>query len=99
MLCCGVLMEAGFLRYGLALGMRGCASAGRFFVLILYALLFFALFLTFCFLLSPRLIFPSLPSALAFARSLAFPLSLFSFPLIRYLCALFLADVFLPLTS
>lgn len=32
---------------------------------------FFALFLTFCFI--PRLIFPSLPSALAFARSLASP--------------------------
>lgn len=65
---------------------------------------FFALFLTFCFI--PRLIFPSLPSALAFARSLASPpffsplsLSSRSFLSSRYLCALFLADGFLPLTS
>ena len=46
---------------------------------------FFALFLTFCFRLSPRLISSSSLSALVFARSLAFPLSLFSFPLIPFL--------------
>lgn len=78
-------MEAGFLRYGLALGMRGCASAVRFFALILHALLFFRSFPHFLLSFIPRLMSPSSPSALALARSLAFPLSLFSFPLIPFL--------------
>ena len=45
---------------------------------------FFALFLTFCFRLSPRLMSPSSLSAFAFARSLAFPLFLSSFLLIPF---------------
>lgn len=86
MLCCGVLMEAGFLRYGLASGMRGCASAVRFFALLLHALLFFRSFPHF--LLYPTSYFSvvALCARLgAQPRFLPFFSPYFSFPLIPFL--------------
>ena len=104
MLCCGGLMEAGFLRYGLASGMRGCASAVRFFALLLHALLFFRSFPHF--LLYPTSYFSVVALCARLCAQPRFPpffsplsLSSRSFLSSRYLCALFLADGFLPLTS
>lgn len=105
MLCCGVLMEAGFLRYGLASVMRGCASAG---VLCLASARspLFSLFSSLFAFVYPLVLFLRLRSLRSSLRAASLShshsslsLSSLSFLSSRYLCALFLADGFLPLTS
>ena len=97
MLCCGVLMRAGFLRYGLASGMRGCASAVRFFALLLHALLFFRSFPHFLLAFIPTSYFSVVALCARLCANLAFSLfsllislslSSRSFLSSRYLCAL-----------
>lgn len=82
--CARGLMEAGFLRYGLASGMRGCASAVRFFALASARSPLFSLFSS-LFALSHVLFFRRCPLRSPLRAASLPPLFLSSFPLIPFL--------------
>lgn len=80
--CCAAgAYEGGFLRYGLASGMRGCASAVRFFALLLHTLLFFRSFPHFLLSFIPTSYFSVVALCARLCANLAFSLFALLIPL------------------